>query len=71
MRKRFAQEGLEAALNDRPRPGAKPKLDEKGEAFLIALACSDPPKGRECWTMQLLAVLKKAGLNPGRKSSGV
>lgn len=55
IRKRFAQEGLESALNDRPRPGVKPKLDEKGEAFLIALACSDPPKGRECWTMQLLA----------------
>lgn len=55
IRKRFAEEGLEAALNDRPRPGAQPKLDAKGEAFLIALACSDPPQGRECWTMQLLA----------------
>ena len=53
--KRFAQEGLEAALNDRPRPGAQPKLDAKGEAFLIALACSDPPQGREHWSMQLLA----------------
>lgn len=55
IRKRFAEEGLEAALNDRPRPGAQAKLDAKGEAFLIALACSDPPQGRECWTMQLLA----------------
>jgi len=55
IRKRFAQEGLESALNDRPRPGAQPKLDARGEAFLIALACSDPPQGREHWTMQLLA----------------
>ena len=31
------------------------QLDAKGEATLIALACSDPPEGREHWTMQLLA----------------
>lgn len=55
IRKRFAEEGLEAALEERPRPGAQPKLDAKQEAFLIALACSDPPEGREHWTMQLLA----------------
>ncbi len=53
--RRFVEEGLEGALYDRPRPGAQPKLDEKGEATLIALACSDPPEGREHWTMQLLA----------------
>jgi transposase len=55
IRKRFAEEGLEAALQERPRPGARPKLDGKGEAFLVALACSEPPEGREHWTMQLLA----------------
>ncbi len=55
IRKRFAEEGLEAALKERPRPGAQPKLDGKGEAFLVALACSEPPEGREHWTMQLLA----------------
>lgn len=54
-RRRFVEEGLEAALNERPRPGAAPKLDERGQATLIALACSDPPEGRTCWTMQLLA----------------
>jgi len=55
VRKRFAQEGLERALRERPRPGAARKLDGKQEAFLIALACSDPPDGRDRWTMQLLA----------------
>lgn len=55
IRKRFVEEGLEAALRERPRPGAQPKLGAKQEAFLIALACSDPPEGRERWTMQLLA----------------
>lgn len=54
-RKRFCEEGLEAALHDKPRPGAMPKLDAAGEAHLIALACSTPPEGRAVWTMQLLA----------------
>jgi transposase len=53
--RRFIEEGLEAALRDRSRPGAQRKLDGKQEAFLIALACSPPPEGRKCWTMQLLA----------------
>lgn len=55
LRKRYCAEGLDAALYDRPRPGAEPKLDARGEAFLVALACSDPPEDRNCWTMQLLA----------------
>jgi putative transposase len=54
-RKRFVEEGLEAALTERPRPGGRCKLDGKQQAFLIALACSTPPEGRTCWTMQLLA----------------
>jgi len=54
-RKRFVAGGLEQALNDRPRPGARPKMDGKQEAYLVALACSQPPEGREHWTMQLLA----------------
>ncbi len=55
VRKRFFQEGLERALFDKPRPGAQRKLDGKQEAFLIAVACSKPPEGREHWTLKLLA----------------
>jgi transposase len=55
VRKRFVEEGLEAALCERPRPGGQRKLDGKQEAVLIALACSTPPAGRASWTMQLLA----------------
>ena len=59
VRRRFAEAPaggrLAAALHDRPRPGAARKLDAKGEATLIALACSTPPEGRAVWSMQLLA----------------
>ena len=55
VRRRFVEHGLEAALSERARPGAVPKLDERGQATLIALACSKPPEGRATWTMQLLA----------------
>ena len=54
-RKHFVEAGLEAALHERPRPGARRKLEGKQAAFLIALACSAPPDGRRGWTMQLLA----------------
>lgn len=54
IRRRFAVGGLEAALYDRARPEAAPKLDGKQEALLVALACSQPDD-RESWTMQLLA----------------
>jgi transposase len=53
--KRYCEHGLEFALAERPRPGAQPKLDGKAQALLVALACTDAPEGRECWTMQLLA----------------
>jgi len=55
IRKRFVQGGLEDALNERPRPGGERKLDGKQEAYLLALASSDPPEGKKRWTMQLLA----------------
>ena len=51
--KKYAAGGLETALHDRPRPGGARKLTPKGEATLIALACSDPPEERPSWTMQL------------------
>ncbi len=55
-RKRFVEGNLERALNESPRPGGKRKLTGKQEAYLVALACSDPPEGKKRWSMQLLAV---------------
>ncbi len=54
-RRRFVEDGLEAALRERPRPGARPKLGAKEQAFVVARACTTPPEGRARWTMQLLA----------------
>jgi transposase len=54
-RKRYGEGGVDAALNEQPRPGRRLTLDGKQEAHLIALACSPPPAGRQSWTMQLLA----------------
>lgn len=54
-KRRFVEEGLEAALSEEPRPGAERKLDASEEALLIATACSAPPAGRARWTLELLA----------------
>ena len=54
-RKRFVEGGLEKALNEEPRPGQRRKLDGRGEAHLIALACSEAPAGHSHWTLRLLA----------------
>lgn len=54
-RKRFVEEGLESALQERPRPGQRCKLDGKEEAHLIAVVCSKPPQGHARWTLRLLA----------------
>ncbi len=53
--RRFALEGRDAALYERPRPGQVPKITGEVEAQLVLLACSDPPPGQARWTMQLLA----------------
>jgi len=56
VRKRFAQDGLPAALEHRPPTATRPRrLDGAQEAHLIALTCSDPPTGAGRWTLRLLA----------------
>jgi transposase len=57
VRQCFVEQGFEAALirKKQARPSRERKLDGAAEARLTALACSQPPDGRDCWTMQLLA----------------
>jgi transposase len=55
-RKRFVEEGLEAAINRKKQINRKAKkLDGVKEAKLIKIACSEAPKGASRWTLQLLS----------------
>jgi Homeodomain-like domain len=55
-RERFYEGGLQAAL-ERSKPDRvyKRSLEGRAEAHLIALACSEPPRGRNRWSLRLLA----------------
>ena len=55
LRKRFVEEGLDAALGRHKRQNYARKLDGDAEARLIAIACSKPPDGQAKWTLRLLA----------------
>ena len=54
-KRRYAEEGLDGVLQDRVQANRYRKLDDKGEAHLIALACSPAPDGHDYWTLHLLA----------------
>ena len=54
-RVRYLTEGLAAALEDKAHPGRDGSLNAHQEAYLVALACSDPPTGQVRWTLELLA----------------
>ena len=63
-KRRYAEEGLLSyiltnlpggVLYDHPQANRYRKLDDRGEAHLIALACSDAPEGHDHWTLRLLA----------------
>lgn len=56
VRRRYAKEGLKDAINRRPSSRHyERKIDGNTEAHLIALVCSDPPKGYAQWSLRLLA----------------
>ena len=65
IKQRFAGEGLARALRDRRQANRRQanrrqanrhrRLDDRGEAHLVALACSPAPEGHDHWTLRLLA----------------
>jgi transposase len=56
VKKKFAEEGLEAVLERRPTARVyEKKMDGDTEAKLISLCCSEPPKGFAKWSLRLLA----------------
>jgi transposase len=54
-RQKCVEEGVDAALHDRPRPGKVPKLNDKQWAHVIATARTPAPNGHDHWTLRLLA----------------
>jgi len=55
VRRRYCQEGIEAALQERPRSGQPKKMGDREEAMLTTIACSTAPEGHSRWTLRLLA----------------
>ena len=56
VKKRFVEEGLEVALGGHKSQRVyEKKADGDFEAHLVALSCSEPPKGFERWSLRLLA----------------
>jgi hypothetical protein len=56
IRQKFVKSGVQPVLTRATRSdaGIRRAIDGRGEAQLVTLACSTPPKGRDCWTLQLL-----------------
>ncbi len=57
LKKRFVEEGLPAAIERKVRvkPPREIQFGGEFEAHLLALACSEAPKGKKRWTVRLLA----------------
>ena len=55
VRFKYVREGLEPAINEQPRPGAPKKFTGRQKAKITAIACSEPPEGRNRWTLRLIA----------------
>ena len=55
IKQRFTHEELAGSLWDRRQANRHRKLDDRGEAHLIAMACSPAPEGHDHWTLRLLA----------------
>jgi transposase len=71
-KRRYLEGGLSRALEEDPRPGQPAKLDERGEAHLIALVCSEAPQGHDHWTLRLLAnKVVELGIVPSMSHEGI
>lgn len=57
VRRQLVEEGFEAVLRRHPyrQKVSRRKVDGEAEAHLVALTCSEPPRGRARWSLRLLA----------------
>lgn len=54
-KRRYLEEGVEAAVHDRARPGPERRITKSHETRIVAMVCSPPPSGRARWTVRLIA----------------
>lgn len=54
IRRKYADGGLQNALQEKPRPGKERLLTVSDEAMVTAIACSNPKPGYSQWTIDLL-----------------
>jgi transposase len=69
--KRYQEGGVDRAIYERPRQGAKPILSPTEQQRIIAMACSDAPEGRARWTVRLIAeqaIKRKLAPKVGRET---
>ena len=56
VKQRFVEEGFDECLDRKPYPRKAPKkADGDFEAHLVALSCSEAPKGYARWSLRMLA----------------
>lgn len=57
LKKRFVEDGLEVAIGrkKREKPPVEVRYDGAFDARLVQLACSEPPRGYDRWTVRLLS----------------
>ena len=55
IRKSLVEDGFEETLNRKQPPQRKRIIEGQEEAYLIAIACSEPPDGQARWTLNMLA----------------
>jgi putative transposase len=69
--RRYEEEGLDSALNEKPRPGKQPALDPGQSQRIIAMVCGPPPQGTARWSVRLIAeeaVKRKLTPHVGRET---
>lgn len=55
VQRRYRSGSLERALHEAPRIGQPKKITLREEAYITAIACSEPPAGQARWTLQMIA----------------
>lgn len=56
IKKKFVEEGFEAVFNkSKPPLNIEKKIDGDIEARIVAISCSEPPKGFSRWSLRMLS----------------